>query len=235
VTTGTPKCIVLWRGAVLGGIVYAVKSAENALFASYRYWVGQDYVVTNMEGIDGMVSFDGERGERVVGTFFSSDSLRSPYRRPETYDVDQFFRGMPPCHRCLLDTRRRPTVEWDEGIPCVTSAFWDDGQEYLTAADPWDAVFNEGAKLVRIELTEDVHAAILEWERQAGMSPEQVRLTRSLFDRRMAQEYGMIDLTKAEVAFLRSTSERSSDEGGNEERMTLCRHGLAAMGILTPL
>lgn len=228
-----PKCIVLWRGAILGGLVHAIMSAQNALWSSFRNWQGQDYVVMNMEGTLGMISFDGECGQRIVGTFFDSQSPQSPYRASD-YDPERLFLGMSPCHRCLLETRRRLAVDWDEGVPCVTAAFWDDGEEYLTAATPWQVVLDEGGKLIHIELIEDITEAITEWQTHAGMTPEQAALTRSLFDRKMTQQTGMIDLTKDEVAFLRSTSEKPSDEQSDEERLTACRHRLAALGILFP-
>jgi hypothetical protein len=52
---------------------------------------------------------------------------------------------------------------------------------------------------------------------------------RSLFNRKMAQPDATIDLTQAEVEWLRSTSEEPSEEG-----LADCREQLAAIGILMP-
>jgi hypothetical protein len=156
-------------------------------------------------------------------------------RTPGNYDFDRFFQGMPPCHRCLLETRRQlaPTI-FDEGTRCVTTSFWNDG-EYLTAADPWEVVWHEGARLVRIELLEDIDAALAEWQVEMEMKPEQVAFTRSLFLRKVAEPTKMLELTQDELEWLRSTSADPKDDNMMEERMKLCRNYLAALRVLLPV
>ena len=113
-------------------------------------------------------------------------------------------------------------------IPCITAAFWDEG-EYLTAAAPWDLVLAEGARLVRIELIEDIGEALAEWQEGYQMTNEQLTLARSLFNRKMTQPEAPIELTAAEVEWLRSTSEEPNEKG-----ITACRDKLKAIGILIP-
>jgi hypothetical protein len=206
-------------------------AAENASYGFARSWVGQDYLAEDEQGLYGTVSFE---GNQLLATFFDTRSSRSPYRDLKNYDLNRFFLGCPPCVRCLLDTRPNLAPELqDQDVRCATTAFWSDGDR-LAAADPWEVVLSEGARLIRIELMEDIDEALAEWQVEMEMKPEQLRFARSLFDRKITQGPGMLDLTKAEVAFLRATSEQPSDERSDEERMTVCRHRLAALGILMP-
>jgi hypothetical protein len=226
-----PKSFVVWRGAILGGLVHAIMAAENAYYGFARSWVGQDYLGENDQGLYGTISF---AGKLLVGTFFDSRSPRGPYRDPNNYNLNRFFEGCPSCHRCLLEMRPNLAPELqDKGIRCATTAFWNNG-DFLVAADPWEVVLNEGGRLIRIELMENTDEALTEWQMEMEMKPEQVAFARSLLDRKMAHGIEMFDLTKDEVAFLRSTSEKPSDEKSDEERMTVCRYRLAALGVLMP-
>ncbi len=228
---GYPKAAVVWRGAILGGLAHAIMAAENAFYGLSRSWIGMDYLADNQQGQYGAISFE---GPLVVATFFDSKSPRRPYHRRKSYDLRRLFRRCPPCHRCLLKTRPNLAPElFEEGVRCATTAFWNVG-DLLTAADPWEVVLEEGARLVHTELMEDIEEALGEWQVEMDMKPGQLLLARSLFDRKMAKPTGIIDLTKDEVAFLRSTSEKPSDEMCDEERMTACRHQLAALGVLMP-
>jgi hypothetical protein len=177
-------------------------TAQSEFYASCKYWKGQNYAI-NGNGLHGTLTFE---GRSLVGIFFDPHSERSPYQCPDTYDLHRFFRGMSPYHRSLAEREALQHIEiFDEtNIPCVTAAFWDAG-DYLTAADPWEVVLAEGARLVERELIEDLDAALAAWQESYQMKPEQVALARSLFQRKMAQPATPIALTPAEVAFLEST------------------------------
>jgi hypothetical protein len=226
-----PKSSVVWRGAILGGLVHAIMAAENAHYGFARSWVVQDYLGENDEGLYGTISFE---GKLLVATVFDSESPRSPYRGQKNYNLSHLFKGCPSCHRCLLETRPNLAPELqDEGIRCATAAFWND-KDYLAAVDPWQIVLNEGGRLFQIELMDDIDKALACWQVEMEMKKEQLAFARSLFDRKISQGIEMLDMTNDEVAFLRSTSEKPNDEKINEERMTVCRHRLAALGILMP-
>ncbi|HEV3256092.1 MAG TPA: hypothetical protein VG013_04370, partial [Gemmataceae bacterium] len=113
-------------------------------------------------------------------------------------------------------------------IPSVTTAFWDAG-EHLTAADPWEVALAHGARLVRIEVMEDIDQALAEWQEDYEMSAEQVAFARSLFNRKLAQPEARIELTEADAEWLKTTSEEPSEEG-----IAACREKLAAIGIRMP-
>ena len=76
---------------------------------------------------------------------------------------------MPASHRSLVERRPELRLEIvDEGTPCVTAAFWNEG-ESIRAVDPWEVVLAEGAQLIRIELMDNLDRAIDEWREQTGM------------------------------------------------------------------
>lgn len=144
-----PTRTTVWRGTILGGLVHSIMSIQNPNFATYAQWIGQDYCATDMQDLHGTVSFD---TGLLVATFYDRTSDRGPYQAPGEndptveYHFNRFFRGMPDSHRILLEQRSALMLELhDERVPCVTTAFWNEG-ESLTAADPWDVVLSEGAR-----------------------------------------------------------------------------------------
>jgi hypothetical protein len=232
-----PKSSVVWPGAILGYLVNSIMTAQSSGFAGVCSWENQNdsitdgtgiYGANDSQGVYGAITFE---GKSLVGIFYDTRSKRSPYRCPETYDVNRFFRGMSVYHRSLVE--RGPLQYFRElvdgtSMPSITAASWDAGA-YLTAADPWEVVLAEGARLVRIELMEDLEEALAEWQYEYEMTPEQVAFARSLFQRKMARPAATILLTPAEVEFLRSTAEEPNENG-----ITACREKLAAIGIVVP-
>jgi hypothetical protein len=181
------------------------------------------------QGIYGGITFD---GESLVGIFYDSNSKRAPYLCPDTYDVNRSFQGMLSRHRKVADwfLKHFDFVEHVDGrdFPSVTTAFWDE-KEYLAAADPWHVVMAEGARVARIELMEDIDQALADWQEEHEMSPEQVAFAKSLFNRKITHPEVEIELTQAEVEWLRSTSEEPSEDG-----IAACRGKLRTIGIRVP-
>lgn len=78
-------------------------------------------------------------------------------------------------------------------------------------------------------MLEDLDQAIAEWQQETGMNTDQATVVRWLFDRKMAQPTGSIELSLEEVERIQSASPKAIAIGGNTCRMTL-----AALGILLP-
>jgi hypothetical protein len=236
-SNGFPKRGGLLRGCILAYLVDCIMTAQHAFFTRVS-WKGEGFFAGNGPAVYGMSDGQGIYGaitferESLVGIFFDTHSERSPHRDPETYDLNRFFEGMPSDHRILVNG---PLEEFFIGVvdgqplPEVTAAFWDKG-EYLTATDPWDVVLSEGARVVRIELMEDIDQALAAWQEEYEMSPEQAALARLLLDCKLAHPTGIIELSKSEVSWLRSTCKESSD-ANKEKAIAGCRDGLAALGI----
>jgi hypothetical protein len=204
-----PKKSVLWKGAILGGIVNATMTAQNPDYACYSHWAGNDYGLNGADGREGFVCFEGGPWAvegRLVGVFFSAHSPRSPFHT-ETYDVEAFFQGCPPFQKSLAERVLHPAMELPvrgKEIACVTAVFWDEG-DHLTAAGAWDEVMDNGVDLIENELIDDVELAYAAWQDAYGMSAEQVEFVRFLFQRKMAKPTVAFELTDAELRWLRST------------------------------
>jgi hypothetical protein len=223
------KAAAAWPGAILHTIANAVSMIYAPLPLAFCGWRDTNYWVNNMGGKTGALLFSFSPSPRVVGGFFDAKSERSPYLSPKDYDLDFILRGMPAEHRALLDAGR-PYFERLEGtdVPCITAAFWDEG-EYLAAAEPWEVLLAHGAGLVRVELLEDHDEALKEWSGDFGLTQKQESFVRKLFKRRMAQPEGTIELSPREAAWLVSTSDDPEDEG-----VVACRTLLAKIGIRMP-
>jgi hypothetical protein len=185
-------------------------TAQSADFEAFQNWDEDTYLLNGGDGTLGAVTFE---EESVVGAFFDTKSKRGPFARGAPYSLERFFFGMPSRHRLIAEQRtlRYCLLEIDgKSVPCVTAVFWDQG-EYLTAAYPWGEVLANGVDVIRIELMEDASLAIQEWENAYGMSPAHLAFVRNLFQRKLTQPKGTIELTKADVQFLKSTFEDPRD------------------------
>lgn len=223
------KTVAVWPGAILHTIATAVMTAHCHFYRSCCGWEGTNYWVYDMQGTTGAFLFSSSPSPRVVGGFHDAKAERSPYRS-EAYDLDFVLRRMPAEHRTLLEAGLSRYFErhLDTSIPCISVAFWDEG-EYLAAADPWEVLLANGAHIARVQLLEDHEEAIKEWSGEYGMSREQESFVRKLFQRKMAQPEGTIGLSRREAAWLVSASD--DPEG---EEVEGCRDLLAKIGIRMP-
>ena len=78
--------------------MHAVMSIQNPAFAPFAQWIGQDYSVTDMQGRNGVVSFD---GDLLVATFFDQDSEAQSV--PNTWRI-----------------RSQPFLPWDASFPSLS-------------------------------------------------------------------------------------------------------------------
>jgi hypothetical protein len=231
-----PKKSVVWSGSILEGIANATMTAQNRHCAQYGQWKGTDFLVDGSNGRYGAITFGGKPwvwDGHLFGAFFSARSDRSPWRRSEEeYDVERFLRGIPDLQRSLAEQGALQHLRSEEGgkvIYHVTAVFWNDG-EYLTAPEPWDVLLQNGVDLISDVLMEDPRAALDEMCSNWRMSPEQVAFVWELFERKIADPSATIELTSAQVEWLRSTAEKP----GDEKALRACREAFAAMEIIVP-
>jgi hypothetical protein len=218
------SCATLWRGAILGTIANATMTIVTPEYASFQSWDSSNYLIDGWDGRYGAITFE---GPSLVGVFFDPKSDRNPHHHSETYDIESLFRGAPSYHRSLA--RRGALRYWNQVIageyaPCITAAFWNEG-DFLTSADPWSVVYNNGGDLIRIQLIEDLNMALAEWKEAYQMTVEQVQFVRSLFEQRMTSARVPFLLTPAETTWLHSRAKCSS-------ALKHCQDQLAAVGIL---
>ncbi len=205
-----PRKTSLWRGAILGGIITAIKSAENRFFATCCGWAEDSYALNGGDGRQGVVIFqEGNHSDRgiLVGVFFDPNGPRWRGRESDHVDLDKLFQGCPAPQRRLAELIALPFLEYQPlgpGVYLATAVFWDDG-EFLAASDPWDLLLRNGGSLLTKELIEDLDAALTEWNNDCQLSPNQVELALLLFKQKTAKPERPITLTRAQVDFLRST------------------------------
>jgi hypothetical protein len=208
-----PRRDTVWRGAILGGIVDAVMTAESYSDRYLHGWVRNHYAVIGGDGRQGMITFAGGHWYSqapLIGLFHDVHSKR--YNSRNEVNLEHFFRGCPSYQRLLADQQALDFLKIEyEGrtLHHVTSAFWDEG-EVLAASENWEIVLENGADLIGNEVVEDLNEALGKLQIEYGMSGEQVAFTKSLFERKMARPAAAIMLSDAEIEWLRS---KSQEEG----------------------
>lgn len=222
-----PKTAVLWRGVILRAILHAIMISKELELAALLSWDGKNYVINNLDGTYGAITFD---GGNVVGVFFDAQSRHNPFGSDEKYDMEQFLAGMPKVLRSLAEEQtlryNRQTYQ-GKAVPLITAAFWSEG-EYLTAAFPWQEVLSDGAHIISNELLDDTEAALREWQDAYQCSSEELALARSLFERNVANPSTPIVLSHSDLELLRKGSQ---DSGA----LTDSLNALEPTGIYAPV
>jgi hypothetical protein len=221
-----PDRATLWRGVVLGTIAHAIWVAGGASLAVLQQWDGVNYTLNDVSGARGTVTFT---PERVVAAFRDEHSLARaapPLQGTGRYAAEYYFAGAP---EAVVALAREEALQYlfdtYQGVdqPVVTAAFWSEGAT-LRAIEPWPAVVEHGAHLLRIQLL-PTDEAVSAWEEDYELSRAQVTLLRTIFERRMATPDGVVALTPRDHRAL-----AAAGEDGLEESRAL----LAAIGIALP-
>jgi hypothetical protein len=215
----------LWEGAILGSVVHAIMTARHPELSHEQSWDGLNYNVQDSMGSRGTVSFS---GERLVGAFFDAQSSRNPFQSGENYDLSKALRKLPSEHRRLAEAEALQYVLQEyrgAATPILTALFWSEGA-YLAAAEPWRQVYENGARLIRIQLL-DTSVALQEWQRAYGMSSPQLELATKLFEAKRRNFKADIALDAAALGIIQASA--SSPEG-----IDACRESLAEVGISLP-
>jgi hypothetical protein len=198
-----PKTSVVYPGCILATISNAIAIIDYGSFP-YRTWDEGTYLYDGTDGNLAAITF---RDEALVATLFDHESKRSPFGSDlkGNFDTEFFFQGIPAGHRpladrCLMYCRQQK----NEGqvLPAITATFWDAG-EYLTAAEPWDLVWNHGANVIENELNEDLDEAFAKWREGTGLTEEGIAFVRLLFQKKMSGPKNSFTLTRQEVDFLK--------------------------------
>src|SRR6266446_1833423 len=206
-----PKKSVVWKGAILGGIVNATMTAQTFDYASFQHWAANNYYLNGTDGREGIICFESgpnSHGGRLVGVFHDVHAVKELFHSAEEErDINRFFEGCPSFQRSLAEQAALPFLRLEiEGkvFYRVTAVFWDEG-DHLTAADPWDKVMENGVDLIENEFIDDVELAYAAWQEAYGMSGKQVEFVRRLFQRKMVQPTAAFELTDSELRWLQST------------------------------
>ena len=218
-----PDRATLWRGAILGTIAHAIWVAADPSLAVLQQWDGLNYSLNDAAGARGTVTFT---PERLVAAFRDEHSLSRaapPLRGTGRYAAEYYFADAPEAAVALARAEALQFLfDTYQGVdqPVVTAAFWSEGPT-LKAIEPWPAVVEHGAHLLRIQLL-PTDQAVSAWESEYELSGAYVALLRTLFERRMTTPDGTVPVTREERMAL-----TAAGEDGLEESRAL----LAAIGI----
>lgn len=154
---------------------------------------------------DGVFLYDDLNGTRVIiwadrrsviGLCRHRRSERHVWHTHDPTGAESLITAMPAglqehARRLASDYLR---VEFEEGrdVPCVTAGFWSDDGWWLTAAEPWPGVLQNGAEDVLGPALMPLDRA-LDWlQRRLGLSDRQTMAVRSLYERRISCEGGRL-------------------------------------------
>lgn len=208
----------LRRGALLGTLAHAIWVSENPLMAAMQSWDGPNYLLNDMSGTLGTITF---AENDIIGAFFDSKSSRNPLASGASYSTDRYLKGMPDD---LMLLARNDTMEYmlqeyqGENVPVITAALWSKGDE-LVAIEPWKNVSDNGGHILRIQLMDDA-AALVTWCDEYGLSGEQADLLHALYERKTSRSEARVQLTDAEKRLL-------AGAGSEESRVILASIGIS--------
>jgi hypothetical protein len=210
-TNNFPRRSTLWRGSILGGIVNAIMTAQDADYAYTQDWIDDRYALNGADGREGVIAFEGgpSCGDgRLVGVFYNVHTVREVFDTTEDEDnLEPLFLGCPSFQRKLAQEKCLAWLRIESRgriLPRVSAVFWDDGR-YLDAVHSWQVLRRHGVDLIDNESIEDREAAIEAWKTEYGMTTQQISFARSVFDRKIERPEKTVELTHAESTFLEST------------------------------
>lgn len=200
----------LYNGCILASIAHAIMVAHYPLIANHHSWDGVNYNIQNDMGMLGTVTF--ARDMCVAG--FRDDKSERAY--PENLkNALQYF---PNASQDVIEIAKTKTLQYlliyDEGgeiVPSITTAFWGNKDELLTADSFVDFLENGGELLSRQAM--NIADAIDEWEDDYDMNDEQVALLKLVYTRKIAAGDDEIIITKEEAAMI---GESITEEGRAE-------------------
>lgn len=218
-----PRADNLKRGAILGAIANSVMVLECPEYEYFRTWDGNNYVVSPTDGNRGAITFE---ANAIVGLFFDPHSKYNPLGANRSFDVTLFLRGMQEDHRRVAEqVTMRYFIQDYQGtsMPIITSAFWDEHGQ-LAGAESWNSIFQNGARIVQIELMVDLDEALEEWQDAYQMSKPQLEMAKTLFKKRMASIDDSVYLSESDSAELKKRC-------SIPENLIACQRSLGRIGI----
>ena len=202
-----PSKLQVWSGAILGGIVNAVMTAQNIGYASFRCWSRNTYVLQGGDGRDGAITFAGGHwypDAPLVGVFFDVHGRKFI---DDAELLEHCFSGCPEYQRSLANGGALQYLQFEgPGSVRATAAFWDEGEQ-ICASDDWNTQLMNGVDLISEELIEDHDAALVAFTNSDGLSEEQVKFIRRIFRQKLAKPADCHELSRYDLSWLQSTFE----------------------------
>jgi hypothetical protein len=197
ISNGFPTRSQLWNGAILVSIAHAIFMTESTELGYEVSWDGFNYCRQDSQGTRGTFTF-GPDG--LIAVIRDDDSPKAPWNSKKPYSLEPFLKNIP---QNLYNLAQKEALQYVldeyngyEG-PVVTAAFWGTG-EVMEGAEPWKEIFENGAHLIKFELMEP-ETAFKEIEPDYGFSEAQMRLLKTIYDKRIKAGLEPIYLTEPEI------------------------------------
>ncbi|KJD42385.1 hypothetical protein [Paenibacillus terrae] len=196
----------LRSGCILASIAHAIMVAHYPELSYEHSWDGDNYSVIDGSGGRGTITF---KGNYFVGAFRNEN-----YTRTDIHTALDFFTGAP---KHVLELAKNDTLEYlleedEDGMtsPSITTAFWGD-DDNITSVDNIVRMVQCGGYLLERQFMED-DSAIESWRDYYEMTPEQVDLLKSVYDRKVNNPHGNITLSKSEIEIIGTESPEGLSE-----------------------
>lgn len=199
----------LWKGCILASIAHAIMVAHYPELSYEQSWDEINYSVQDSEGSRGTITF---HSEYLVAAFRNDNSKRiidlSKIQKAEDY-----FIGAPHNVLRLAETETlQYLLDNVDGniISLITTAFW--GRENdIFSFDSLDEILQNGGNLLNRQSLE-IYNAVDVWKKYYDMSQEQIKLLKSVFERKIIEPLDEMVLSKGEVAMISSKDQDGLDE-----------------------
>lgn len=188
----------LWEGCLLASIAHAVMMGEYPELSSEHSWDGMNYNMQDLAGCKGTISFF-EGG--LVAVFQSVDHIQ--FNNYTLDNITEFLQGADEkIKRVANEEALQYVLEDVEGkvIPVISSLFWAIGDE-VYANSNFNDIMQNGGYILKYQLQQSKDA-ILSWREYYDMNEEQIGLTETLFNKKLASNGNQINLTEEEKSIL---------------------------------
>ena len=181
----------LWKGCILAGIAKAIAAARLLQVANDHSWDGINFRVQEGHGY-GVVSFaDGY----CSGVFY--DGIHETHAK----SAFEYFENAPKRNIELAEEALWCLdISQDNSVTKITTAFWGDS-DGLFINDSFDDFLKYGGDLLKIQFM-DIESAINVWTEDYAFSEQEIKLLKSLYERKIANPKEIIKLTKKEISVL---------------------------------
>jgi hypothetical protein len=196
----------LWQGCLYASIAHAIMVAVYPILNYEHSWDGCNYSVQDGSGARGTITF---LNGLCIGAFCD---VKSPRLHGDYHSAQEYFDGAEyetlkvaetETLRYLLDTYCGKIQ------PAITTAFWGD-EKAIYSNDTLEDMMSNGGFLIERQML-NINLATEKWGEDYDMSPKQIELLNSLYERKMAC-HGRISLYDDDKAILLVMSKDGIEE-----------------------
>ncbi|MFC4812915.1 hypothetical protein [Paenibacillus sp. GCM10023250] len=205
----------LWKGCILASIAHAIMVAHYPEISHEHSWDGINYSVQDSAGTRGTITF---HTQYCVAAFRDERSSRI-----SSGDAGKYFLSAPSN---IVELAEEEALQYllddinGQSTPLITTAFWSDGEK-LYSHDSFPEMLRNGGDILEIQVM-DIDSAIKSWVDYYDMNVEQVKLLRSIYEKKISNPNQEMKLSEVEVALISSDDQ----EGLGESKISFEEMGI---------